>query len=115
MDEEIKQKWIKALRSGDYRQGQHCLRNGDNFCCLGVLADVLGARWTDAADDEYENIHTYEGGRFAILDGRKAEECLPSEVALRLGLDGKQERLWEMNDTEDASFSEIADYIEQNL
>lgn len=40
MDAEIKRKWIKALRSGTYKQGRNQLRKGDAYCCLGVLCDV---------------------------------------------------------------------------
>lgn len=37
-------KWIKALRSGDYKQGQEYLKkNVDGtayYCCLGVMCDL---------------------------------------------------------------------------
>lgn len=36
----IKQLWIDALRSGDYRQGRGCLSADGKFCCLGVLTDL---------------------------------------------------------------------------
>lgn len=32
--------WLKALRSGTYKQGRSRLRRGDMFCCLGVACDV---------------------------------------------------------------------------
>lgn len=35
---EIKQKWLDALRSGEYKQGKGRLRDGNGaYCCLGVL------------------------------------------------------------------------------
>jgi hypothetical protein len=34
-------RWINALRSGDYNQCQNVLKDGDSFCCLGVLTDLL--------------------------------------------------------------------------
>ncbi len=45
MKKEIKEQWIKALRSGEYRQarGKLCKVNGKgnkSFCCLGVLTDL---------------------------------------------------------------------------
>lgn len=40
MNQEVKKLWISALRSGEYEQGQKMLRNGDKFCCLGVLCDL---------------------------------------------------------------------------
>lgn len=52
MRESIKRKWIHALRSGSYKQGKYTLRDiGNNFCCLGVLCDVVDPdRWEYAVD-----------------------------------------------------------------
>jgi hypothetical protein len=41
MNQDIKKKWVEALRSGEYEQGKDQLRSSDDeFCCLGVLCDV---------------------------------------------------------------------------
>lgn len=41
MNREIKQRWVEALRSGEFEQGTHRLRNRDNtYCCLGVLCEL---------------------------------------------------------------------------
>lgn len=44
MDEEIKNKWIDALRSGKYKQGKTALlretEEGCVHCCLGVLCEI---------------------------------------------------------------------------
>lgn len=40
MNKRIKAKWLEALRSGRYKQGRDKLKNGDKFCCLGVLCDL---------------------------------------------------------------------------
>lgn len=40
---ELKENWLKALRSGKYTQYANKLRNPKNhseMCCLGVLADI---------------------------------------------------------------------------
>jgi hypothetical protein len=37
-----RQKWVDALRSGQYKQGRGCLRYEDRYCCLGVLAAIEG-------------------------------------------------------------------------
>ena len=34
-------KWIKALRSGRYKQGRKRLRTGNKYCCLGVACKVF--------------------------------------------------------------------------
>jgi hypothetical protein len=49
MNEELKQKWVEALRSGKYKQGKQALRNkADCYCCLGVLCELSGlGKWQD--------------------------------------------------------------------
>jgi hypothetical protein len=42
MNPAIKKQWVEALRSGEYKQGREYLRQGDKFCCLGVLCDLYG-------------------------------------------------------------------------
>lgn len=41
MNAKLKAKWIKALRSGEFKQGRGSLRRVSNgvqeYCCLGVL------------------------------------------------------------------------------
>lgn len=50
MNKDVKEKWVTALRSGKYKQGQGCLRRGDDHCCLGVLQDLYH-RTTGVEDD----------------------------------------------------------------
>jgi len=51
MNQDIKQRWVDALRSGEYEQGLGCLHNSsdNSFCCLGVLTDLYikehGQQW----------------------------------------------------------------------
>lgn len=50
MNAELRDKWVAALQSGDYIQGQGALRapgpSGDTYCCLGVLCDLVAPdRW----------------------------------------------------------------------
>ncbi|MEB3367382.1 hypothetical protein [Saccharopolyspora mangrovi] len=45
MDQEVKERWISALESGQYEPGFGALRKvvdgRETHCCLGVLADLL--------------------------------------------------------------------------
>jgi hypothetical protein len=34
-------KWVKALRSGKYKQAQMRLQNNKSYCCLGVACDLF--------------------------------------------------------------------------
>ena len=69
MDQKIAEKWVAALRSGEYKQGQDRLKDGDRYCCLGVLCD-LHAR--EHADYPYshaaDGVDTFYGNR-VILPG----------------------------------------------
>lgn len=48
INKKLIRKWVKALRSGKYKQGSEALRNGDTYCCLGVLCDVIDpSGWKD--------------------------------------------------------------------
>jgi len=109
--------WLEALRSGEFRQGTGYLCQNDPnnekedsplfFCCLGVACEkVLGLTrerrgdfvWKyDTEDEEYFYIDTE----------------LMSAQRIALGLSDKNvAELIEMNDTQCASFEEIANFIE---
>lgn len=98
MKPEIKTKWIAALRSGEYQQVQQDLHNDEGYCCLGVLQSVLAQELIELPADD--------GDSFL-----KVEPCL--ELTGLTFTD--QKTLWRMNDDDEKSFDEIADYIEQNL
>lgn len=40
MHEEIKNRWIENLESGEYPKGVGSLREKGRYCCLGVLTDM---------------------------------------------------------------------------
>lgn len=47
MKKEIADKWIKALKSGKYKQTKAVLHNKEGYCCLGVLCDLMPKhKWT---------------------------------------------------------------------
>lgn len=111
MDKKIKQKWLKALRSGKYKQGKYQLRREDSFCCLGVLCDIhskeQGISWEESTSGTNEI--SENSGNFEIL--------LPPKVELWSGLANNDvlRQLVSKNDDEGASFKEIADIIDTNL
>jgi hypothetical protein len=107
MKPEIKAKWVEALRSGKYEQGKNTLRSGnDRFCCLGVLCDVLQVPNTMVVGMDDEENYLYEG----------SDACLPERIRKMVGIWHRdQSKLIDLNDTENASFLEIADWIEKNL
>ena len=61
MNPEIKQCWIEALNSDEYKQTKGCLRDSTGYCCLGVLTDLYAKEhnqeWTLNDDGDY----TFDG------------------------------------------------------
>lgn len=47
MKKAIATKWVKALRSGKYKQGRGCLLDEGKYCCLGVLCEVVSPESRD--------------------------------------------------------------------
>ncbi len=103
MDQEVKAKWIAALKSGKYKQGRDRLRGPkDKFCCLGVLCDVIDStKWVKEPDG------------YSFMD---RAWFFPDELCVQYDLPQvKTIVLSRMNDTERKPFSEIAHYIEENM
>jgi hypothetical protein len=115
MNPEVKQEWLKALRSGEYTQGRNVLKSNNTFCCLGVLCDLhakhTNAEWKSVDRAIYGfNAYSYEG----------AELTLPPEVMQWAGLPSNNvevdgNTLTFRNDHKKMTFSEIADVIEEHL
>lgn len=114
MQGELKWKWIEALRSGAYKQGQKQLKKGASYCCLGVLCEVAGLPITS-------NGVTID----AVLEhAQRASMYPPLE---RYGLSKEvQGQLTAMNDGSEFlvdpdtplvvhTFAQIADWIEENI
>lgn len=115
MDADLKAKWVKALRSGEYRQAQQILRanNGSKqMCCLGVLCNLVDpTKWIEG---EFTNRETLEPCRFAYVDD--SQTAMPPEMVFRAsGLSRAAAIYLAKKNDSGASFHELADYIEQNL
>lgn len=123
MDEQIKEQWVKALRSGDYKQGKTRLETDEGFCCLGVLCDLA----VKAGIIERRPTAAIRGGVASYgVEGLTREiSVLPRLVVDWAGLidcnplvriNGHYyHALSHMNDIEGSSFLEIADLIEEQL
>lgn len=122
-----KRTWLRALRSGEYKQaiGHLCVQDEDgfSFCSLGVAVDVLAETdWVLDAGNPFP--------RHADLWGVRVEGWdrlfinTPGVGLARAWFQGKNS--WERvqgvihecrvaNDTEGWSFEKIADWIEEHL
>jgi hypothetical protein len=104
LDPEIKEKWVAALRSGQFKQGRGSLRNGNQYCCLGVLCVISGL-------GEWES--WWESQMAFRYDGDASTCYPPLAFAAAIGLStGRMSLYGHMNDGDELTFGEIADHIE---
>lgn len=123
----LKKKWLEALRSGEYQQGEGHLFENDTYCCLGVLCKIAGATF----GGEHPVIRETEEGEGYPTTATAAaylspevwaeEDELPEPMREYFGLgDRVHGHLIEMNDgkvfgaemVDRKTFPEIADWIE---
>jgi hypothetical protein len=125
MKTEIKQKWLNALRSGEYKQGIGALRkatedeNGKyddkEYCCLGVLCDILEPKKWKVSDNGYgvkEWGNGNEAEPTAFPREKLMEELGLNKVVSRSSDDTIAQKLAFMND-EGKTFTQIANWIEK--
>jgi hypothetical protein len=114
MKKKYKDAWIKALRSGRYKQCREQLRDGEGYCCLGVLARINGSSKKDLesqASDLDDGVCITDLNLSIILHGQLSDSFL-KKVGIKTT---EQSRLIKLNDDLSYDFIGIADYIEDNL
>jgi hypothetical protein len=115
MKPEIKKRWVEALRSNKYEQGQGYLNKDGKYCCLGVLCEVV--------KDEIGLSNVLDTDGITMIYGNYKTAVLPSEVEEYCGIESFQDityynniaSLEELNDNKGLTFDEIADIIEEQL
>jgi hypothetical protein len=116
MKREIGEKWVKALRSGEYRQGHGTLRvfHNESYCCLGVLT-VVHNNEVPVSDRVTLN-STVLSPEVAAWAGLSPDVTGTANVG---GLRRDKPSLWNLNDgsmgEKTHTFAEIADIIEAEM
>ena len=95
---ELKAAWVKALRSGEYRQGKGWLRRDGTHCCLGVLCEIT------------QPANPVDAEPWSEFGYRPFDEQWPG-----VGLEPEFAHVVGRMNDDGLAFSEIADYIEANL
>lgn len=114
----IKRDWVKALRSGKYKQGVDTLYSPERktYCCLGVLCEVMGVKTGKLANHglpqdvgigtditpEYHEMPSY-----AVYSNRA--------FAWSVKYKNRLTPLATINDEHYLDFNQIADLIEKNV
>lgn len=119
--EAFKQEWLKALRSGEYKQTSGVLCNRDGFCCLGVAAHMIHNKFPEIFDEAkvvYKESR-YDDNTIAAIclqyGHRDTNMILPRPVlrVLDIHVDFAEELMGKNDNGED--FEHIADYIEAHM
>lgn len=131
MNKEIKEKWITALRSGEYKQARNFLKQNvvsvDDItltpklahCCLGVLCELYIKEENNPVIGwkQEQNLFYFTPSNSPILEAKE----LPLEVCIWAGLEENNPTvpnsplsLAELND-EGKTFEEIATIIEEKF
>ncbi len=112
----ILEKWVPALRSGEYVQGRGTLKSPDGeYCCLGVACDLMSK---EGLLPDWERPGGY--GAYFIAGAMK---ILPVQAQVFLGMGamgvwldehGDRPNLVTLNDDYDWDFLQIADALEHH-
>lgn len=108
MKKKLRDEWVRALRSGKYNQIRAELTSHNDegkrgYCCLGVLCRVAGLP-----------LARIEG--LCDLDEKPAVRKVRDLAGLGRDFRGElQQKLAKLNDDDELTFPEIADWIEANV
>ena len=111
MKQEVAEKWVAALRSGEYVQWQGVLRTWtDEFCALGVLCDVAVK----------EGVAEWTRGYDSFVVERAYTSCVPPTIQAWAGMrsargdfgNGNRDYLAWLNDQYYLDFNAVARVIE---
>jgi len=95
------QKWINALRSGDYNQQEGTLKGPDGYCCLGVYCSIMGKEPPEASEEDLmDEVPDYDGPRELYNYCRADIDPYVLETGISMNDEGK-------------TFWEIADMVER--
>jgi len=122
MDQKIKKIWIKALKSGEFKQCRGYLANDGKYCALGVLS-ILALLEGVCTYNEGEGIGKFDNRKFSLSFNimkwagiaQEDEKYLdPEEHEVKIRYKKGFSTILDLND-QGASFKEIARIINENL
>lgn len=112
MDPIIKEKWLTALRSGEFQKGIGALKRRlpegkFSHCCIGILCEVVDPDGFQENELLLHNPIPFRKTAIGCPDTDFLESVQISDRAV--------DRLIRMNDGEGYSFLDIANRIQENL
>ncbi len=100
-------KWIKALRSGKYKQTKDHLRDSDGYCCLGIGCRIFKKELGLSELKEADGITSFNSWRGSLPEAVEAHLGLRSNTGKTKGrgkdLAARNDNGW--------TFHEIANFL----
>jgi hypothetical protein len=132
MPKELKEKWVTALRSGEYQQGQNYLHveSNNSYCCLGVLQHCIDGKCEmsvksnnivsagELPTKEWAENHNikFNGMSYGNGNSNQSQEYVYPELYVKDDNGTiEYETAYNLNDVWKMSFSQIADLIEEQV
>lgn len=115
-------KWVTALRSGDYTQAKRVLNDTEGYCCLGVACETAIADGLPLEAVEKGFTAYFQPATGMHVQYGEAATFLPEDVKTWLGVktvspwvryNGRWHTLTDLNDDGGFSFRDIANLIEE--
>lgn len=103
LPKEFAEKWLVALRSGEYQQCKNYLYNEDGYCCLGVACLISGI------DNDLLI------GHMVIPDNENGFDDIPYLLKGSANKKGSLVSMVAPMNDNGKSFNEIADWIQANV
>lgn len=108
------QKWIRALRSGEYPRASNALKTDFGYCCLGVLCEIS----PEVERGDEENLDSFGRQNYVYAESKKVFSSLglTPEFCKEIGVSRLLvSKLMNMNDSGLYTFKEIADILEDSV
>jgi hypothetical protein len=122
MDQKIKKLWVKALQSGEFKQGRGHLEKDGCYCALGVLS-VLALLEGICTYEEVRGVGTFDKREFKLsynvmkwanIAQDNERYLIPAEHGVIVSIKGEETTIMELND-KGLSFKKLASIIERHL
>jgi len=110
MKKSIANKWVKALRSGEYTQTKNNLADSVGHCCLGVLCELYIKDTKDNIKDESSLFISFDGESEVLPQcvmswaGMQYKDKFGDSSCGAFTIDGKQVCLASWNDGQSRPF-----------
>lgn len=116
MDKDKAMEWVKALRSGKYKQGKKYLKvvgsstTQVSYCCLGVLGEISGL----SAEELVAASGLLPDKNKCGLKSRIGDTCLGGIDYTLIEIDNRPHSSLAAANDSGCTFDQIADWIENN-